>query len=276
MKNQKYLAFFAIAFLPFVALAENSGKPNVPEVSFNLPDINAVAHNEKGDLIRLGKRLVDHTDTMLPDNVGNQLRCTSCHLESGTVPYGLPWVDTTANYPRYRARNAQMVDIQGRVNGCFSRSMNGKPLDVKSKEMLAIVSYMEWLSQDVPKGTRIPGSGLVPIDQNLVPNAKNGQRLYVQHCMACHRENAQGLYPYGKYLYPAVAGTGSFNDGAGMARTYKAAAFIQHNMPLYNGSTLTAQEAVDVAEYITKLPRPVFPHKEKDWPKGGKPKDARE
>lgn len=275
MKNHIFgLLAIALAF-PLTTWAADGGKPDAPEITFKLPDINQLSNDEAGKQIRLGRRLLEHTDTMLPNNVGNDLRCTSCHLEVGTVPYGLPWVDTTANYPRYISRSDSMVDIQGRINGCFTRSMNGKALDKNSKEMAAIVSYMEWLAAGVPKGKRIPGSSLVKIDRELEPNVDNGKLLYVQHCSACHRPDAAGLYPNQKYLYPAVAGNRSFNDGAGMARTYTAAAFIQHNMPLYNGNTLTAQEAVDVAEYITKLPRPVFPNKDKDWPNGGRPKDAR-
>ena len=54
-----------------------------------------------------------------------------------------------------------------------------------------------------------------------------------------------------------------------------AAAFIKYNMPLGKGGTLTDQEAVDVAAYVTQQPRPDFAQKAADWPKGGKPSDAR-
>ena len=68
-----------------------------------------------------------------------------------------------------------------------------------------------------------------------------------------------------------------------MARTYTAAAFIKNNMPvaydlnapLGQGGALSDQDAVDVAEYFTHQPRPDFAAKVKDWPNGGKPKDAR-
>ena len=41
------------------------------------------------------------------------------------------------------------------------------------------------------------------------------------------------------------------------------------------GDVLSDQDAVDVAEYFTHMPRPDFAGKEKDWPQGKKPKDAR-
>ena len=39
-------------------------------------------------------------------------------------------------------------------------------------------------------------------------------------------------------------------------------------------NTLTEAEALDVAAYVTKQPRPAFAGKTHDWPSGGKPADA--
>ena len=79
----------------------------------------------------------------------------------------------------------------------------------------------------------------------------------------------------GETVFPPLWGPRSFNIGAGMARLNTAAAFVKQNMPLGQGNTLSDQEAYDVALYFTKQPRPDFARKDKDWPKGDKPKDAR-
>ena len=50
---------------------------------------------------------------------------------------------------------------------------------------------------------------------------------------------------------------------------------IKIAMPLGQGGTLTDQEAFDVALYFTQQPRPDFTGKQNDWPRGGKPEDAR-
>jgi thiosulfate dehydrogenase len=81
--------------------------------------------------------------------------------------------------------------------------------------------------------------------------------------------------PNGEYLFPAVWEPKSFNIGAGMARLNNAAAFVKANMPLGRGNTLSDQEAFDVAAYFIAQPRPDFAAKSADWPKGGKPADAR-
>jgi len=56
---------------------------------------------------------------------------------------------------------------------------------------------------------------------------------------------------------------------------YTAAAFVKHNMLLGQGGKLSAQEAVDVASFFTRQPRPDYAAKTNDWPKGDRPKDSR-
>lgn len=86
----------------------------------------------------------------------------------------------------------------------------------------------------------------------------------------------------GEMLFPPLWGDESFNIGAGMARTFTAAAFVKHNMPIgfqerfpLGQGGLSDQDAVDVAEYFSHQPRPDFPDKTKDWPKDKRPLDAR-
>jgi thiosulfate dehydrogenase len=59
-----------------------------------------------------------------------------------------------------------------------------------------------------------------------------------------------------------------------MARVTVAAAFIKSNMPRARGWSLSDDDAYDVAAYVNAQPRPDFPDKANDWPKGGKPADA--
>lgn len=72
---------------------------------------------------------------------------------------------------------------------------------------------------------------------------------------------------------PLVWGPRSYNIGAGMARISVAASFIKANMPRGWGWKVTDGEAFDAAAYINTQPRPDFPDKIHDWPKGGNPAD---
>ena len=248
-----------------------SGKPTI-----KMPDESTIPDDEYGAAVRRGLQLANHTYKELPNNVGNQLNCTSCHLGNGSEAYAAPWNNMPSVYPIYRSRSGRVNTIQERINGCFERSMNGKALDLDSDDMNAMVSYMSWLSQDMPFGVSPEGRGFVKVNKELEPNPETGKKLFAEKCSVCHGADGEGQYNAdGTYLYPAVAGDKSFNDGAGMARTYTAAAFIKGKMPFGQGNTLSDQEAVDIAAYFTHLPRPVKANKDKDWPKGDAPKDVR-
>ena len=177
-----------------------------------------------------------------------------------------------------------MVSLEDRINGCFMRSMNGKPLEKDSAEMKAMIAYMKWLAQDVPHGAKVQIENAWPIDTKLVPDPVRGKGLYAAQCASCHGANGEGKKDRaGDIVFPPLWGDESFNIGAGLARTYKAAAFIRNSMPMGvnthgnwgEGDVLSDQDAVDVAEYFTHMPRPDFAGKEKDFPNGKKPKDSR-
>lgn len=252
-------------------VATASAKPAI-----KMPDESTIPDDEYGAAVRRGLQIANHTYKELPDNVGNQLNCTSCHLGNGSEAFAAPWNNMPSIYPIYRTRAGRVNSIQERINGCFERSMNGKALDLGSDDMNAMVSYMSWLSQDLPFGVSPEGRGFVKVDKTLEPNTDNGKKLFAEKCSVCHGTEGEGQYnDDGTYLYPAVAGDKSFNDGAGMARTYTAAAFIKGKMPFGQGNSLSDQEAVDIAAYFTHLPRPVKANKDKDWPNGDAPKDVR-
>ena len=243
-----------------------------------------LAEHENKDLIVYGGRLLNETKRLLPNNVGASMNCNSCHIANGKEQKGAPYVNSYYTYPKKMPRAGKVVDLEMRINGCFQRSMNGKPLDVNSKEMKAMVAYMAWLSEGLPKKANIEMDPGGKIDESLVPNPERGKQLYAQQCATCHGDNGQGLKDErGHNVFPPLWGDESFNIGAGMARTYKAAAFIRDNMPMSvqkngawgQGGVLSDQDAVDIAEYFTHQPRPDFAGKVKDWPEGKKPKDAR-
>jgi thiosulfate dehydrogenase len=244
--------------------------------AFKVPDESTIPTGLLGDAIRRGKLLVTRTQEELPENVGNGLHCTSCHLQEGTQPNAGPWVGVIGMFPEHRARNAKVNTIDERINDCFERSMNGKALPPDGPEMTAIIAYMTWLSRDVPVGREVDGRGFKRIEPAPIPDREHGEEVYATRCASCHGADGGGVSgPDGSYGFPALWGDRSFNIGAGMARLHTAAAFVKWKMPLGQGGTLTDQDAYDVADYFIHQPRPDFSGKEHDWPQGGKPDDAR-
>jgi len=133
--------------------------------------------------------------------------------------------------------------------------------------MRDIVAYMAFLSRGVPVGGNVEGQGL-PKMKPLAGDTSRGATLFATRCATCHGVSGGGT-PAG----PPVWGSRSYNIGAGMARVRTAASFIRYNMPLDHPGTLTDQDAFDVATYVDTRPRPDFPGKEKDWPRGDAPPD---
>lgn len=248
------------------------------------PSAEEIATLGNARSVMLGRRLLNETARLLPDNVGNDLNCNSCHMAEGKRPFGNHYLNTGGgSYPRYMPRPGKVIGLVERINGCLQRSMNGKPLARDAPEMRAMLEYMAWLSRPVPDGARVAAPSEGPIDTTLVPDPVRGQSLYAAQCAACHGGNGEGRRDgSGDIAFPPLWGERSFNIGAGMARLYKAAGFIKHNMPPAVGrepplgqQVMPDQDAVDIASYFIQQPRPDFAGKGKDWPRDPKPKDAR-
>lgn len=252
--------------------------------TYVLPQDTAIMDEPNAESILYGKRLLNETKRLLPDNVGASMNCNSCHIAQGKIPLGDPYINSFNNYPKMMPRAGAKLDLTARINGCFGRSMNGQVLERESPEMIAMLDYMEWLAQNTPKDQKVDINNAGLIDTSLVGDAVRGEKIYDAQCATCHGDKGEGLKDSrGDIVFPPLWGDESFNIGAGMARTYKAAAFVKYNMPMGiqtkglwgHGNVLSDQDAVDVAQFFTHKPRPDFAGKAGDWPDGKKPKDAR-
>ncbi|HEY3113182.1 MAG TPA: c-type cytochrome [Gemmatimonadaceae bacterium] len=217
---------------------------------------------------RRGRAILLATRDSLPRNVGNSLRCASCHLDGGLRPNAMPWVGSYARFPQYRPRSGKVDLIEDRVNDCLERSMNGSRLNPSGKDMRDIVAYLAFLSRGIPVGAEMDGQGF-PRLQPLKGDLSRGLAVFSTTCVRCHGANGQGTA-----LAPPLWGPRSYNVGAGMARIEPAASFIHALMPIDRAVQLTPQQAFDVATYINTRPRPAFAKKIHDWPHGGRPPDA--
>jgi len=266
------------------SLAADSGSPGTASpaqrpsasVAMNPPDESTIPEGPFGEAVRMGLLIVTDPRKYAPAFAGSNLNCTSCHLDRGRTAFAAPWVGLWGMFPEYRSRSGSVILLEDRINDCFRRSLNGKPLPLDGPEMRGVMAYMRWLSSGVPVGTEVKGRGFSRLSPPATPDPEHGRVQFEQRCSSCHGSDGQGKSTAeGTYLYPPLWGSASFNIGAGMARVDTAAAFIKANMPLGQGGTLGDQDAYDIASYFTQQPRPDFPDKGKDWPKGGKPRDAR-
>lgn len=255
--------------------ASNATQAKKNENPYAPPSIDEAPQGEEGDLIRLGLKQHNETSKVLDGYVSNKLSCGSCHANGG-VGSSLDLVGVAKTYPQYNSRAAKVITLADRINGCFKRSMNGKPLPADSKEMKAFLAYYTYISQNVPDGTKDRAWAKLPKPEGDITkiNVNQGRDIYNKACITCHGQEGAGTA-----AAPPVAGNDSYNIGAGMARLRTTAGFVKGYMPKapmggYSAGSLTDEEAFAVAKYIDTLPRPDFPDKIYDWPKGDAPDDA--
>lgn len=212
----------------------------------------SLAH-EQGQLVRRGRAIFDETPRYAPSYTGAKITCGDCHINSGTEPYAAPMVDLVGLFPMYSKRAGRVISLEDRIQECFSRSENGRPLPPHSREMQALVAYIESLSRNEVKGKSFKGRGLVKLVA-LTGNATKGKGAYASQCAGCHGADGAGFPP----AMPPVWGPASYNDGAGINRPENMAAFLFHNMPQNHPGTLTAQQSFDIAAFLHTMPRPKF------------------
>ncbi|WP_057939927.1 c-type cytochrome [Algoriphagus resistens] len=266
----------AMAIIPEAPQVQKLTALMDPAGMWQAPDWSLVDQQANADEIKYGRALITNTSEYLGPNgkvrkISNGLNCQNCHLQAGTAPLGNNYSAAKSTYPKVRGRSGNSEDIQLRINGCFQRSLNGEVLANDSKEMKAIVAYMNWLGKDVPDGEKPKGAGLyeVPLLDRAADPVK-GKTIYERQCVTCHMTDGQGVMKAdgSGYIYPPLWGEHSYNEGAGLFRMSRFAGYVRANMPFgatYENPILTDEQAWDVAAYVNSLDRPKrdFPN---DWP----------
>jgi len=217
-------------------------------------DPRALPAGALGDEIRYGRDIVMETRRIVPQDVRARMDCAACHIDGGTRSRAGSFVGTYAAFPQWNARAHRVIALQDRLAECFLYSMNGRPPAYSSREMVALVAYIAWLSRGTPtQQVAARAQSFVVALPRGAPNPGRGATLYLQRCAACHGANGSG-----NGAFPALWGEGSFNRGAGMAHVNRMTGFVYYNMPQNAPGTLTKQDAYDVAAFVLSHARPGF------------------
>lgn len=158
-------------------------------------------------------------------------------------------------------------------------------IPVGSEEMLALNAWVKAVTDGIydREGILIPELKL-KINNTKIPGARNtvfprvlnaadpitgvrpgvayradwraGKTTYDRTCASCHGKDGLGKWSdRDGYTVPPVAGPGSHTKAGGPYMAPVFAAFIQRNMPLSKPGSLTEQDALNIAAYLTDLPR---------------------
>ncbi len=249
-----------------------------PDNAWVAPVINndtSLAPDTK-NLLMYGQDLIAHTAKYfgpkgVVSHTSNGMNCQNCHLDAGRKSWGNNFGAVAANYPRYNPRAGRLQSIYGRINDCFQRSLNGRPVDTATREMRAMFAYIRWLGRAVAPNSRPVGSGVEKIafiNRAALPDS--GRLVYAAKCAVCHGQSGGGLLSATglEYAYPPLWGANSYNTGAGLYRLSGFAGFVKNNMPYLQAThakpVLTISQAWDVAAFVNAQPRPGY-DQYNDW-----------
>ncbi len=253
-------------------VVKNDPLPEAPWYGWNKYQIKP-----EDSLVRLGHDLIENTSYYFGPKgkvaaISNGMNCQNCHINGGIVPWGNNFSAVIISYPRFNNRSCKIMSISRRINDCFERSLNGSAIDTNSREMNAIIAYMHWIGDDIPKGKKPLGSGIMQLPYlNRPADPVRGEKVYINRCQRCHGINGQGQpnADSSGYIYPPLWGENSYNTGAGLYRISGFAGFVKNNMPFleaeYDHPKLSDEEAWDVAAYVNSQPHPLIKNKN-DYP----------
>ncbi len=255
-----------ITFAACNGLVSNGPSSTVPAKDtsvFTPPDTSTIPHDQFGDMVRYGRDLILNTAYYLGPNgtkghyLGNKMNCTNCHVDAGTRPFAFNFFSSHARYPQYRGRENRVLTLGERINNCIERPHSGTPMPLDSKEIVAMVCYMKWLSQNVPIGQHVKGDEALELDYPARPaDPQKGAQIFADNCTSCHGKEGQGQWnaDSSTYIYPPLWGPHAYQVGSSPYRVLKLARFIKANMPdkkaTWDKPFLTDEQAIDVAAFI--------------------------
>jgi thiosulfate dehydrogenase len=208
-----------------------------------------------GAQIAYGRQIIVDTQKAMPANVVAKMSCAACHLNAGTQARGGSLIGTYASFPQWNKRAKRVIALQDRIAECFLYSMNGTPPAYNSKQMIAVVAYIAWLSRGTSTwSTPAPGKGFIVALPGSPPDLARGSKLYATQCSACHQSGGGGIAG----TFPPLWGASSFNNGAGMAHLDRMTGFVMYNMPQNAPGSLPLADAYDIAGFVLSHPRPRF------------------
>jgi len=211
---------------------------------------------------------------------GRIMNCTNCHAQNGIVPFAWPFFRTLTFYGLreegekgvYFGNLAYHRDARARSRDCARECGGAIMIPDDSHEMDAFVAWLKAVRDGLYPGEgllieafkskkdvgKIPGAttALFTNVLDMKADPTSGAKIYNSRCQACH--GAAGLGAWNDavgYVFPPLAGDGSFSHAGGPLMVPVGAAFLRENMPLNRPGSLSEQDALNVMAYVATFPR---------------------
>jgi thiosulfate dehydrogenase len=179
--------------------------------------------------------------------------------------------DAAVSYPSVYSSNNVIYTNRMRIARCYAHSINEILYGANSEYYKLINLYMAWIAEKsgLPIGAPRESRGIHNVRGTAAQHASNmaGQKAYGDKCEHCHGPAGYGTDKYDNDPYlttpPPINGSESFVRTATLSYADRFASFILYNMPpgaTHEKQLLTAQEALDIAEFIQAQTRPSAPY----------------
>jgi len=232
--------------------------------------------NPKGQIaasIVKGCNIFTETSTNRPTGYGfwkTKMNCSSCHLNGGSKEYAAHIGDAVVNYPGVYSSNNLIYTNRMRIARCYAHSINEILYGANSEYYKLLTLYMAWIAEknNIPIGLNRQSRGIHNIRGTAARHASimAGQKAYVAKCEFCHGPAGYGSDRFkndSDFSPPPINGSEAFVHTATLSYTSRLASFILNNMPpgaTHDNPVLSAQEALDIAEFINVQTRPSAPN----------------
>lgn len=152
-----FMVLFVLGNFVIYSDAQTSGA-GPSDLKFNPPHPEDAPADIK-DNVMMGYNILMDTPKNAPAYVSGNMSCSNCHAKAGLDENALPLVGVAAVFPKYKKRANATVDLITQTNNCIQGALKGKPLPADSKEMIAILTYYQWISKGIPIYENVPWLG---------------------------------------------------------------------------------------------------------------------
>ena len=179
-------------------------------------------------------------------------------VTSTAAPFakGGSFIGTASYFPQYNRRANRIITLQDRLAECFLYSMNGRPPNYASKQMVGLVSvYRVAFARNAVALDAVAGESF----HRTAAVRFAGRRARRDDLQAAvYRSAIRPAAPASPVHFRRCGATRPFNNGAGMAHIDRMTGFVMHNMPKNAPGSLSLQDSYDVSGYVLSHARPAF------------------
>jgi sulfur-oxidizing protein SoxA len=150
-------------------------------ITFAGADVQAM---QRDDFANPGMLWVDRGRTLWSEKPPSGApSCAGCHGEADKSMRGV-----ATRYPAFSTEAKRVVDLEARIDACRVRRQNLPPLAHEAEDLLALTTYVAYVSRGLPVKVAIDGSAQPAFERGRAFYQTRHGQLNMS-CVQCHEQN---------------------------------------------------------------------------------------